>query len=533
MKLLTAAFASLALLVTGASGWAAETDTRVAEAASKQDSAAVRDLIARHAPVNGLLADGSSAMLWAAYYSDVEMVRELLAAGANFKLPNREGITPLIQACRLGNAKIVDLLLKAGADANTATPDGETALMAASGAGSLEAVKSLLARGADPKARESVGDQTALMWASIGGYLPVVQALLKAGADPNAVAEVSPLSTNSSGDAAGRSWVSHATGGLTALIFAARQGQADVAAALLDAGANPNYANPDGLTAMTVATINDRLDLAARLIEKGAKPDASALYEAIQIHNSREIEQNMDATRVKIWHANKTSPLELISLMLEHGADPNQMATHALNMPGSGGQKGIVPPVNASPFARALQTQDVAALKLLLAHGAKPNVTDGGALPLALAMGGGGGGRGGVFGVRPSPLRFASERNADGAVKALLEAGADVNALSATGDTALHAAAQGGNVAMIQFLADHGAKLDVKNRAGFTPLDLAMGKGTPPPGRGGFGGPGRGGAGGPRPEAIVLLRKLQGLPPLADSEMPKAAPGRGGPPDLM
>ena len=511
---------------------------RIAQAASKQDIATVRSLIQSHADVNGPQNDGSTALLWAAYYSGLEMARALVAAGATVNTQNREGVSPLLQACRLGNFPMVELLLKAGASPKTANPDGETALMAAAGAGSLESVNMLLARGADAKAPEHVGDQTALMWASIGGYTEVVKTLLKAGADPNATAEVSPLSTNSSGDAAGRSWVSHATGGLTALMFAARQGQIDAARALLDGGAKPNYANPDGLTALIIAVINDQLDLAAMLVDKGANANDGSLYEAVQIHNSRVIEQNMDSTRPKLWHENKTTPLELISLMLDHGAEPGRVATHALNMPGSGGQKGIVMPANASAYARALQVQDVAVLKLMLAKGADPNVSDAGALPLAAAMGGGGGGRGfggGVFGARASPLRFESDRSPEGAVKALLDAGAGINAADRAGNTPLHSAAQSGNVAMIQLFADRGAKLDTKNAAGFTPLDLAMGKGAPPGGGrgpgGGGGGFGRGPAGPrPQPDAIVLLRKLMGLPPLSPEEMPKAGPAPAFPP---
>src|SRR4029077_13795415 len=102
-------------------------------------------------------------------------------------------------------------------------------------------------------------------------------------------------------------------------------------------------------------------------------------------------------------------------------------------------------------------------------------------------------------------------------------------------ETALHAAAQTGTVAMIRLFAEHGAKLDVQNKAGFTPLDIAMGKGAPAGGRGARGGggapPGRGGGpGGPQPQAIAALRELMGLPPLAPGEMPgaPAGPQRGG-----
>jgi len=246
------------------------------------------------------------------------------------------------------------------------------------------------------------------------------------------------------------------------------------------------------------------------------------------MHNTRLIEQNNDATRPKIWHENKTSPLDLISLLMDHGALPGRVATHAINVPGvNGGLKGIAQPANASAYTRALQLQDVAVVKLMLAKGADPNAADNGTLPLATVMAGGGGGRGGVFGVRASPLRFESERSVEGTVNALVGAGASVTAADRTGNTPLHAAAQSGNVAMIQLLVERGAKLDAKNNGGFMPLDLAMGKGAPPPPPGG-GGFGRGGPQ-PRPEAIVELRKLMGLPPLSPEEMPKAAPGRGGP----
>jgi hypothetical protein len=192
---------------------------------------------------------------------------------------------------------------------------------------------------------------------------------------------------------------------------------------------------------------------------------------------------------------------------------------------GGGGSAGLVPPPNETPFARALRAQDVASLRLLLAKGANPSVAiEGSGLPLAIAMGAAGQRRG-FFSIGvPSPYHFPSERSATAAVKLLLDAGADVNATNSAGDTVAHAVAQIGDVAMIQLLADHGAKLDVKDKAGLTPLDMANGKRAPsaaPPAP-----PGRGGPIGPWPQAIVLLRRLTGLPPLSPADMPAEA-GRG------
>jgi uncharacterized protein len=511
---------------------AAESDLRVVQAAKKNDSTVIKVLIQQKAPVNVREGDGSTALLWAAYYSNLEMARALLAAGADPKVGNRLGLTPLLQACELGYSPIVELLLKAGVDVNAASPAGLTPLMAAASAADVEPVKLLLASGAQVNAREPGQSQTALMFAAAEGNLQIVQALLKAGADPNAAAKVASLSRVKMGDQ-GRDWVIHATGGLTPLMFAAREGHTDVAKAIAESGADLNYANPDGITALMLATINDRIDLAAMLIEKGANPNDGSLYEAVQLHNRRTVETNSDATRPRLLHTNTLTPLDLISRMLAKGADPLRIATHTLYRPGAGGggSGGIVNPTNETPFARALQSQDVATLSLLLTK--KPNLNapiDGGALPLVLAMGAGGG-RGGFFGFGgpPAPYRFPSERTTTAAANLLIEAGADVNAVNGAGDAALHAVAQTGDTAMIQILADHGAKLDVKNRAGLTPLDLAMGKRAPGaegPGRGGP--PGRGG-GPPRPqlEAIQLLRKLQGLPALAPGEMPAAPAGRG------
>lgn len=515
---------SVVVLASSNLAWAVDKDSRVVEAARKNDDAAVRTLIKEHADVNAQEGDGATALMWAAYHSNSDMTRALLAADADFKAANRLGVTPLLMACRLGSSAIVELLLNAGADPKALYPGGETLLMAAAGAGDVEPVKLLLARGVDVNATEQGQHQTALMFAAIEGHLQVVQALLKGGANPNLAAKVATLSRASMGDT-GRDWVTHPSGGLTALMFAVREGHVDVANALIDAGANLNASNPDGLTALLMAVINDHLDLAAHLIDKGANPNDGSLYEAIQVHNRRTTETNGDASRPRLWHPNTLTPLDLIARMLEKGADPNRVARHQLYFAGAGGggSAGIVPPANETPFARALRAQDVASLRLLLAKGANPSVAiEGSGLPLAVAMGAAGQRRG-FFSIGvPSPYHFPSERSAVAAVKLLLDAGADVDATNATGDTAAHAVAQIGDIAMIQLLADHGAKLDVRDKAGLTPLDMASGKRAP-----GAAPPGRGGPIGPWPQAIALLRQLTGLPPLSAAEMPREASGRG------
>jgi ankyrin repeat protein len=489
-------------------------DLRVVQAARKNDTTAVRALIRQKADVTAVESDGSSALLWAAYHANSDVVRALITAGAPVNRPNRYGLTPLLQAARLGDLATIQELLKAGANVNAAQAEGETPLMAASAAGSLEAVRLLLAKGADVAAREVAADQTALMWAANEGHVDVVGALLEAGADPNAAGRVTSLPRVAPPFAAGgRMWTDYTSGGLTALMFAARQGWTDVTGRLIDGGANPNTANPDGLTALILAVINDHTDAAAMLLDKGANADDGSLYEAVTLHNVRTNETVGEATRPRPRNVNKVTPIELIGKMLDKGANPMRPATHVLHADTIG--QPTVTGSNQTPLARAVQQQDVDALRLMLARGGKVNELAQGNTPL-MALMAGGGRFGGGFGAAPAGYRFPGTRSVIDAAKTLLDAGADVNVTRENGETALHVAAQTGNVPMIQLLAEHGAKLDAKTMAGLTPLDYAEGKGAPPAraggpfgGGGGFGGP-RGG--GPQPQAIAALRQLMGLP---------------------
>ena len=495
---------SLSLLTTAA--LVADRDVRLAEAVRRGDTALVASLVRQKVDVNAAEPDGSTALLWAAYRNDPATARGLITAGANVNAANRLGVTPLLLAARHGNPQLLEALLVAGADPHTLYEDGETSLMAAAASGSLESVNLMLTAGVDVNAKEQAEGQDALMWAADAGHLAVVQRLLAVGANPKLVAHASSL-PNVRGDG-GRMWTNHSNKGLTALMLAARQGHIDVARALVKAGAPLDHANPDGVTTLMIAVMNDRLDMAAMLISEGASVNDGSLYELVHLHNLRTNETVSEATRPRPTHENATTPVDLANAMLERGADPNRVATHTLNIDGT----GVPEPLNETPFVRALRSQDVAMLRLLVAKGANVNTaTAGGQLPMTLAMGLGRPPFSGGFGVAPGPYRFDGERTPIDAVKLLIEAGADVNATAPSGDSPMHAAAQSGDVEIITLLAGRGATLDVRNNAGFTPLDVAMGKQPPTSGRGG------GGAGpppGPRsqPRAVAALRKLMGLP---------------------
>jgi ankyrin repeat protein len=508
-----------AVSVAGGLPLAAADDSRLARAARRDDLAGVRALLRAGADVNGREGDGSTPLLWATYQSNPEMVRLLLAARADVTLGNRYGLTPLLQAARVGHTGIVQALLEAGARLDVTQPEGETVLMAAAAAGSVDTVRLFLARGVPVNAQETAAGQTALMWAAGEGHAPVVRALLEAGADPNVVGRTSAL-TRGRGDG-GRMWVDFTSGGLTAAMFAARSGRVEVIRTLAEHGADLNRANPDGLTPLLIAVINDHTDAAAELLARGARPDAGAMYETVSLHNLRTNETVGEATRPRPWNRNVVSPLELLAQMLDRGGDPMALSEHTLHADTTGQPE----PANQSAFGRALQAQDVGALKVMIARGANVNLMGPAGAPLMSLMGGGGR-FGGGFGAQPAAFRHPGVRSAPEAARLLIDAGADVNAQRQNGDTALHLAAAAGNVAMIQLLADNGAKLDVRNAAGYTPLDAAMGRQAPgaagPP-RGG--GPGRGGAPQPQPQAISLLRTLMGLP---DEPQSTPAGARGG-----
>jgi ankyrin repeat protein len=153
-------------------------------------------------------------------------------------------------------------------------------------------------------------------------------------------------------------------------------------------------------------------------------------------------------------------------------------------------QGAISVPPGATPFYRAARSADLDTMRLLLAHGADPNrPSDDHTTPLiAAATGQGARFAGGQE--RPEP-EFVE------AIRLCVEKGADINAANDRGDTPMHAAAQRGADLIVQFLADHGAKLDAKNKSGRTPLDLALG----------IGGVAQTG-GSAHPTTAALLRKL-------------------------
>ena len=470
----------------------AATDSALVTAAKDGDLRAVRTLLAKRVNVNETARDGSTALLWAVYHSDVEMTKALLAAGAKADTANKYGVTPLIQAARTGDTPLIDSLLKAGAKATLAHPDGETALMAAARTGRVDAVRLLIEAASDVNAT-TYQQETALMWASAEGHASVVKALLDAKADANRRTRITTLEQRKHAD--------HPTGGFTALMFAVRNGHEAVARALAAGEADLNLANGDGATALIIAVVNDRLDLAGTLVDLGANANDGSLYFAVDMHDATTDMRARDGSRLRADHPNKMTALDLIAKLLQKGADPNKAFTGQLHS----STLCCGEEINASPFYRAAVAADVAALKLMIAHGAdvewspkpvkKPgNDEEGGGgrgnanvgrTPVLASINGG---RGAAFAAGPGferlgppPFREASNREPVEAIKVLLAAGANPNVKAPDGSTPLHQAVTARQVPIIRELVGAGAKLDAVNKDNLTPLQLAEKPEPPPP----------------------------------------------------
>ncbi len=440
-----------------------------------------RELLGAGADVNATAGDGSSPLLWAVYQSDLDLVQALIHAGADVNAANRLGMTPLLQASRTGDTPVISALIAAGASVDAATLHGETPLKAAARAGSVDAVSLLLRQETDPNASEAFQEQTALMWAANEGHAEVVGLLLDAGADPNRRARISELNDRSIN-------ADFATGGFTALMFATRNGEEAVIRRLVEGGADLSLTNGDGATALMIAIVNDRLDLAAKLLEMGADANDGSLYWAVEMRDATNDWFARDGSRLRANHRNELTAFDLIGLLLEAGADPNKPFVgqmHSTTMCCDSF-------VNSSPFFRAAVAADVETMALLIAHGAdvewSPESVAGaarpainanvGRTPLMVAMNGGrgvpmAGGPGDIREGRAPPFREPANRNPADAVRLLLDAGADSDALAPDGSAAIHQAARSGRLEVIRVLAEGGATIDLPNREGLTALEIA------------------------------------------------------------
>ena len=460
-------------------------DLRLITAAAGGDAATVLALLRGGAEVDDRRADGATALLWAAHHDDLEMVELLLRAGADVNVADDNGVTPLERAAENSSPAMVEKLLAAGADTSVARASGLTPLMSAARTGHLGVVETLLRRGADVNAATTETRSTALMWAVAGAHRAVVSALLEAGADPHA----------STAD------------GFTPLLYATHNGDIALADMLIAAGVDVNETGADDTHALAYSIVVGNDEFALYLLERGADPNGSmggvhALHAAVgsvttwhgdwRRHHGDSRRRSPFGRRG--LHATRALPL--VEVLLARGADPNARITSSamlmdyIGYPrkgafepfacGTGDLRGATPlwvaaheanrPTVPEGASEEFVRDSAAVIRALLDAGADQHLTtDDGTTPFMAAAGLG------RSTYRPRQPRGVRSPSAEAAVRILLEAGADINAVNEADFSALHGAAFRGLDEVVTYLVEQGADIDARDFKGRTAYRLAEG----------------------------------------------------------
>lgn len=454
------------------------------EAARLDDGSAVLQALERGADARGASADGTTALHWAVYHDDAALVERLLAAGADANAANQFGATPLGEAAVVGNPRVVEALVNAGAEVDAPGKDGQTALMVLARGNGVEAARLLIAHGADVNARETWRDQTALIWAAARGQPEMIELLLAHGADPNARSRPTDWQRQVSQE---RRRLYRPFGGLTALMYAAREGCVACARALVAGGADPDLPGYRNMTPLTLAIDNFHFDVAAYLIDAGASMDVWDWWGRSPLYMAVDMNTLSPAGRPDLRSTDETTALQLVEKILAKGANPNlQLKLSPPFRESSDRGCDSMLTTGTTPLLRAAKTFDVEAIRLLLAHGARLDLPNAAGITPVLAAAGYGSVECDIRGFGPGIPHYLTpdaEQASIAALKVLLEAGADVNDRTTggsrgrgPGQTPLFGAAFWGWNEVVTFLVASGAQIDAADAEGRTPLDAALGR---------------------------------------------------------
>jgi len=472
-------------------------------------------LVGAGARVDAANRQGFTPLIMAALYGNVPMIELLLKAHADAKqhLPNGE--TTVMLAARNGNPQAIKLLAAAGADVNAKENlRGTTALMWAAEQRHPAAVKMLLELGADHRARSgpaglprnymaprvntaAVKDAQRRYAAAIAagrtyeqqleyevsqgakisiGFRGVFNARRAdlAGAPPaeatattpaaNAAAanapapqtpkaaEPPPADSGDDTDVIVAGLVGTGGGGLTALVFAAREGDQESAKQLLDAGADVNQTTEYGWTPLLTATNNRHYKLAQYLVEQGANPNIANKGGWTPIYLATD-NRNIEGGDYPVPKPDMDH-LQFMKFLLDHDADPDARAKDNTLTRTIFTMQWFYE-AGATPFIRAAQSSDTALMRLLLDYGADPfAVSDNGDSALTAC--------GGIGWVEGVTYERSVKENFE-AMKMLLDFGLDPNWANREGRTALMGAALKGRNDVVTMLVARGAKLETRD----------------------------------------------------------------------
>jgi ankyrin repeat protein len=407
--------------------------------------------------------DGSTPLQWAVFEGDTSEVRCLLEAGADVSLANDYGASPMSLASEVANTAILGLLIEAGADADSPDPEGQTALMAVARTGNVEAAQLLLDHGATVDAREGWGGQTALMWASARRHPQMMELLIANGADVNRRSTHRDYQRHVTAEGRPKSLD---TGGLTPLLYAARENCIACVEVLLDHGADIDLPDPDGVSPLRVAILNVNWDLARRLIEAGADVNQWDIYGEAALFTAIGLYTRPDNGRQPIDPPNETDGMTIVRMLLDRGANPNmQLFFRPAGVRGSTNTRG------STPLIRAANNGDLEMVNLLLDHGADATI---------------------YMADRQTPIHAvlagrSSEPQSLELVRILHEAGTDIDVIALVnhreevrGGTALHYAVRKRYDDVIRMLSGFGIDMNAKDQDGLTALDYTQSRGFMP-----------------------------------------------------
>ena len=419
--------------------------------------------------------DGSDStpLLLAASKGDLAQVNRLLKAGANPNAKNKLNTTALLEAAFHSNGEIVKALIEAGADPNVAGPDGQTPLMLIARGDNVAAAKLLLDKGANPRAKESQREQTALMWAAANHQGPMARLLVERGAEVDARTATDLMTPLVSAEPRAQP---RSPGGMTALMFAAREGCLECVQAMVEKGAKIDLADPEGVTPLIWAIWNTRFDVAKYLIERGANVNRfdwwgrTPLYLAVDYvtlpHGGRPDQPSLD----------ETLPIDIVKLLLDKGADPNPQLKMTAPLRATGNDRGLDPMLapGVTPLIRAAKAFDVDSMKALLDHGADISLNTSRNMTATLAASG--------MGSTDADTRgyFATadvQERAIAALELMFQHGGPVNGTAGQfAQVPLHGAAFWGWNAVVEYLLTKGAEINLADSRGYTAVDYAMGR---------------------------------------------------------
>ncbi len=417
----------------------------------------------RKVDVNRTNPDGSTPLQWAVFNGDVAEAKRLLRAGANVSLANKYGASPMTLAAEVGNAEMLKVLLEAGADADSPNPEGQTALLAVARTGNVEAAQILLQHGATVDAKEKWGGQTALMWASARRHPEMMQLLISKGADVNARSIDRNYQRHIQAEGRPKNLDS---GGLTPLLYAARENCIACVDVLLKNKADIDLPDPDSVSPLLVAIMNANWDLAKKLIEAGADVNQWDIFGETPLITAVDLRTRIDGGRASIDPPNMTKGVEIVKLLLERGADPNmQFFFKPANARGALQTRGV------TALIRAAANADTEVVKLLLEHGADATIaTADRQTPIHAVLAG-----------------RAPEPQALELIRTLQKVGTDVNVVALInhpeeirGGTALHSAVRKRFKTVIKELATFKIDMDAVDQDGLTALDYTQSRGFMP-----------------------------------------------------